>query len=55
MAINFRSFATDSMPERLQVTQDLERRFKEQEAAKQLAKLSAQQTPKSDLAPHDRP
>jgi hypothetical protein len=47
MSINFRSGATDSMPERLQVTQDLERRFKEQEAAREIAKSSAQQTSKT--------
>jgi hypothetical protein len=38
MPVNFRAAATDSMPERIQVTQDLERRFREQEAAKAAAK-----------------
>jgi hypothetical protein len=38
MAVQSRNGTTDSMPERIQVTQDLERRYKEQEAAKQAAK-----------------
>jgi hypothetical protein len=38
MAVQFRNGTTDSMPERIQVTQDLERRYKEQEAAKQASK-----------------
>ena len=41
MAVQFRIRTTDSMPERVQVTQDLERRYKEQEAAKQAAKTNA--------------
>ncbi len=40
MAVQFRIRTTDSMPERIQVTQDLERRYKEQEAAKQAAKTN---------------
>jgi hypothetical protein len=50
MSIKFRSGATDSMPERLQVTKDLERRFKEQEAAKEVAKSSAQKSTNSPQA-----
>ncbi len=34
MATKSRAFTTDSMPERIQLTKDLERRFKEQEDGK---------------------
>ncbi len=50
MAVHFRIRTTDSRPENLQVTQDLERRYKEQEAARQAAKTSAPKSLKTDSA-----
>jgi hypothetical protein len=54
MATTLRSFGTASMPERIDVTQDLERRFKEQEAAKQAAKSNAQTSLKTNQNTRDR-
>jgi hypothetical protein len=50
MAVHFRVRTTDSMPERLQVTLDLERRYSEQEAAKQAPKISAPKSLNTDMA-----
>ena len=51
MASSSRSFATDHMPERVHVTQDLERRFKEQEERKAAAKTdSSSQSEKATAA-----
>ncbi len=50
MAVTVRSIARDSRPERLQVTQDLERRFKEQEQAKEATKVQASHSIKSEKA-----
>jgi hypothetical protein len=49
MAVHFHFVATNPnrMPERVEVTQDLERRFKLQEEAKQAAKLQPAQKPAS--------
>ncbi len=44
MASPSRGFATDHMPERVHVTQDLERRFKEQEEKKAAKAQSEQKT-----------
>jgi len=43
MAIRFRTLATDSMPERLHVTRELEQRFKQQEEAERATKSQASQ------------
>jgi hypothetical protein len=50
MVVKFRSFATDSMPERVEVTKELERRYAAQEAARAAIKAATQQTPKTDDA-----
>jgi hypothetical protein len=46
MTINFRSVATDSMPERIKVTQELEMRYKkqQQEEAKRAQPKEIQKT-----------
>jgi hypothetical protein len=49
MVIHFSHRSTVSgIPERIEVTQDLERRYAAQEAAKAAAKAAAQQTRKTD-------
>lgn len=55
MAVHFRVRTTDSRPENLQVTQDLERRYKEQEAAKQTSKTKAPGTFKAESARQEQP
>jgi hypothetical protein len=54
MPVKFSAFATNSMPERVHVTQDVERRFKEQEAAKQAANSNAQTSLKTNQNTRDR-
>jgi hypothetical protein len=45
MAVTVRSVGTSSMPERVQVTEELERLYRQQEEAKRTAKLQqAEQT-----------
>jgi len=45
--MNFRSGATDSMPERIQVTQEIELRKKQQAEADQKAKTGNAETAKT--------
>jgi hypothetical protein len=42
MAVHFHVRTSDSMPERLHVTEDLERRFKQQEEAEQAVNTQSQ-------------